>query len=485
VDVPAWARFATNLLLFANPPPGVNVLFNQNRPPSPQLTNAGDFQIIGPNATSGSATLDTTSTPPLLPGQRYYLGIYNPGAAAVTYAIEVDFDITPLTNGVPVTSTLNIGATPRYFYYDVSTNATAVSFQLTNLNGNVELVARQGTPLPTLTDFDYGSFNPGANDESIFVFTNSSPVALLTPGRWYLGVFNLDVVPVTYTIVANEYTNLAPFITLTNGIPYANTNSGIGNLTDYYRYVVTGSVARAQFEINGPTADMTLVARKGLPLPDLGSYDYLSANPHPNDELIVLFTNSAPVALTTGDWFLTAVNISGGPASYEIKATQWPVTGRPVIIGDYNIVTNSFCLTWASLVGAHYYVQGLTNLSLTTNYWDTISPTLTATDVVTTWCVPLPSPYQFFRVVEGLALNLVIPPPVITSIVHTNNTVELRWTGPTYASYQVQWTPTLIPPTWNTFTNVATSTTGQFLFVDDGTQTGGFQATRYYRLRTP
>jgi hypothetical protein len=290
---------------------------------------------------------------------------------------------------------------------------------------------------------------------------------------------------VTYTIVANEYTNLAPFITLTNGIAYANTNSGVGNLTDYYRYVVTGSVARAQFEINGPTADLTLVARKGFPLPDLGLFDYLSANPQPNDELIVLFTNSAPVALTTGDWFLTAVNVSGLPASYEIKATQWPVTGRPVIIGDYSIVTNSFCLTWDSLVGAHYYVQGLTNLSPTTNYWDTISPTITATDPVTTWCVPLPSPYQFFRVVEGLALNLVIPPPVITSIVHTNNTVELRWDGPTYASYRVEWTPTLVPPAWNTFTNVVTSTTGQFLFVDDGTQTAGLNATRYYRLRTP
>jgi len=484
VDVPAWAQFATNRLWFANPT-GVNILFNQNRPPSPQLTNTGDFLILGPNATSGSATLDTTGVPPLLPGQRYYLGVYNPGAAAVTYAIEVDFDITPLFDGVPVTSTLNLGATPRYFYYDVSTNATAVSFQLTNLSGNVELVARQGPPLPTLTDYDYGSFSPGTQDEGLFIFTNSTPVALLTPGRWYLGVFNLDVVPVDYTIVANEYTNLAPFITLTNGIAYAHTNAGVGNLTDYYRYVVTGSVARAQFEINHPSADLTLVVRKGLPLPDLGLYDYLSANPQPNDELIVLFTNSAPVALTPGDWFLTAVNGSGQPASYEIKATQWPVTGQPVIIGDYNLVSSSFCLTWASLVGAHYYVQGLTNLNPVTNYWETLSPTITATDPVTTWCVPLPSPYHYFRVVEGLALNLVIPPPVITSIVPTNNTVELRWDGPTYASYWVEWTPTLGPPAWSTFTNGVTSSTGQFLFVDDGTQTGGLTATRYYRLRTP
>jgi subtilisin-like proprotein convertase family protein len=486
VDVPAWAQFATNTLLFANPPPGVNVLFNQNQPPSPQLTNAGDFILIGPNATSGSRTLDTTGVPPpaLLPGQRYYLGVFNPGAAPVTYAIRVDFDITPLFNGVPVTSTLNVGALPRYFYYDVSTNATAVLYQLTNLSGNVELVARQGTPLPTLADFDYGSLDPGIENEGIFVFTNSSPVAL-SPGRWYLGVFNVDVAPVTYTIVANEYTNLAPFITLTNGIPYPALNTGAGNATDYYRYVVTGSVARAQFEINNPNADMTLVARKGLPLPDLGLFDYLSANPHPNDELIVLFTNSTPVALTTGDWFLSAINVSGGPASYSIKATQWSETGRPFVITDSGIVGNSFCLTWNSLLGVHYYVQGLTNLSSTINYWETISPTITATGPVTTYCVPLPTLYQFFRVVEGLALSAVVPPPTIGSIIHTNNTVELRWSGPTYASYRVQWTPTLIPPTWNTFTNVVTSATGQFIFVDDGTQTGGLNSPRYYRLRTP
>jgi hypothetical protein len=228
---------------------------------------------------------------------------------------------------------------------------------------------------------------------------------------------------------------------------------------------------------------MTLVARKGLPLPDLGSFDYQSANPQDNDELIVVLTNSTPVALSTGDWFLSAVNVSGGPVNYSIKATQWPVTGRPVVIIDYQITSNSFCLTWNSLPGAYYYVQGVTNLSATTNDWQTLSPTITATGLLTTYCIPLPSPYQYFRVVEGLALNTFVPAPTITSIVHTNNTVELRWNGPVSASYQVQWTSSLIPPAWNTFTNIVTSATGQFLFVDDGTQTAGLNTTRYYRLQ--
>jgi len=34
-------------------------------------------------------------------GTRYYLGVQNTGVAAVSFAIEVDFDITPLTNAHP------------------------------------------------------------------------------------------------------------------------------------------------------------------------------------------------------------------------------------------------------------------------------------------------------------------------------------------------------------------------------------------------
>ncbi|MBI3848777.1 MAG: hypothetical protein HY298_04755, partial [Verrucomicrobia bacterium] len=45
-----------------------------------------------------------------------------------------------------------------------------------------------------------------------------------------------------------------------------------------------------------------------------------------------------------------------------------------------------------------------------------------------------------------------------------------------------QWTPSLAPTTWNTFTNIVTSATGNFTFVDDGSQTGGLGATRFYRL---
>lgn len=478
VDVPSWAQFATNTLIFANPS-GVDVLFNQTTPPFG--TNAGDFLLIGPNSTGGSRTLGLASVPPLLPGQRYYLGVSNGGPATVTYALMVEFDMTPLFNGVPVSSTIAVGTFPRYFYYDVSSNATAVSYQLLNLSRNADLVARQGAPPPTFTAFDYGSFNAGTNDEEIIVFTNSTPVAL-QPGRWYLGVYNTDVVPADYTILAVEYTNVFPVIvTLTNGIPYGGANPGPANAADYYRYRVTTNAARAQFEINNATGDMTLLARKGLPLPGLALFDYLSTNAFPNDELIVVFDTSTPVPLSSGEWFLAAVNVSGVPVTYSITATEWPATGRPIAITNSFTAGNGFCFTWTSLPGVHYYVQGLTNL-ISTN-WVTLSPTITAVDYFTSWCEPPTSPFHFFRVVEGLALETVITAPVITSITHTNNTIVLEWSGPVSATYQVQWSSVLVPPNWASFTNLVTSTNGLFRFVDDGTQTGGFGVTRYYRLQ--
>jgi hypothetical protein len=396
-------------------------------------------------------------------------------------AVRVDFDITPLSNGVPVTSTMPTNNIPRYFSYNVSSNATAVSFKLLNMNRALDLVARKGTPVPDLFSFDYRSNNPGTNDEEIIVFKSSTPVAL-GPGTWYLGVFNVDVTNVNYTILATEYTNpIPPVILLTNAIPYANTNLGGANNKDYYQFVVSPNAVRAQFEINNPTADVTLVARKGLPLPDLGSFDLLSANPGTSDELIVFFNYSTPIKLSSGNWFLTAVNVSGGQAAYSIKATEYFAYGTNLVITNWSISSNSFCFTWASLPGTHYFVQGLTNLSGTN--WTTISSNIVATGFSTTFCIPLPSIYHFFRVGEGLSSNNAQPAPLaIARATRTPSGVLLQWTASTNLQFNVQWAPTPAG-SWNTFTNVITSTTGTFTFLDDGSQSGGFSATRFYRLR--
>jgi len=231
---------------------------------------------------------------------------------------------------------------------------------------------------------------------------------------------------------------------------------------------------------------VTLAARFGLPLPGLTNYDYLSDNPYTNDELIVVLTNSAPVPLVAGDWYLAVVNISGAPVTYAVMATEWPTTGRPFNILDTQYTppgaTNSgdLCLTWGSLPGAYYYVQAVTDLAGTN--WTAISPTILATTNTTTYCVSLPSPFHFFRVVEGLAVNTYAPPPVI-SITPTNSFFLLQWRGPATYSYQVQWAAALAPPTaWTTVPGNITSDTGLFTFLDNGSLTAPLGPMRFYRL---
>ena len=80
--------------------------------------------------------------------------------------------------------------------------------------------------------------------------------------------------------------------------------------------------------------------------------------------------------------------------------------------------------------------------------------------------------------------------PPISTIIQTNiggtNGFLLIWFAPSNDLFQVQWSSNL-PPVWNTFTNIVgfhtfiDPTNSEFEFFDDGTQTGGFGPTRFYR----
>jgi hypothetical protein len=317
-----------------------------------------------------------------------------------------------------------------------------------------------------------------ATNGSSFVLSSTSAPPLVPGATYYLSVQNpcANGGNVTVALRLDFELNL---VTLTNGVPYLTANPGGSSATNYYRYIVSGSAARVQFEIDNPGGDMTLFARDGLPLPTLANYDYVSANPLNNSELIVVFTNSTPVPLAPGAWYLSAVNVSGGPVTYGITATEWPVTGLPVgISGAFLSGTNSFCLTWSSLPGVHYYIQAVTNL--TGGNWTTIVADITGgPGTSTSWCLPLPSPYHFFRVGEGLVPNPPAPAPGVT---RSGGGYLLQWSGPIYGRYQVQWTTSLSSPVWTTLPTIFTSTTGTFSFFDDGSQTAPFGTTRFYRI---
>ena len=315
----------------------------------------------------------------------------------------------------------------------------------------------------------------GATTGRQVLATNGSPP--LVPGTtYYLGIQNTNTTTVSLAFEVDfDFTNV---VTLQNGVPYPNINPGPIGALDFYRYVVSTNAVRAQFEIDAPSTNLTLIAHRGPPLPTLSSYDYLSANPGTNEQLIVVFDYSRPVPLSPGDWYLAVVNTTGTPASYSVTATEFPVYGTNLLITGQTATPANFCLTWISLPGVHYFVQGKT--ALTDAKWIPVSPTIVANDVITSYCLALPSPFYYFRISEGLVLGF--PPPAISNITAKPRGVSLQWRALTNNQFLVQWAPSLSPAVWQAFSNLITSTNGAFSFYDDGTQSGGLGSVRFYRL---
>jgi hypothetical protein len=210
---------------------------------------------------------------------------------------------------------------------------------------------------------------------------------------------------------------------------------------------------------------------------------------------VVLLTNGYTARFTpTNDYsgyasfsfnatnLITSNSFGADPISVFISAVD-TATDFGIRIIRTEFVTNSFCITWTSVPGTNYVVQGKPDLN--TNTWDVVSPVITATNIETTWCIPLPSVYHFFRVVTAQGTNVPpLLPPQVGSVTATNGGYLFQWSGPTNQQYQVEWTTNIAPPvTWSTVVTPISSVTGQFNFFDDGAQTAPLGPVRFYRLR--
>jgi hypothetical protein len=450
VNVPPWANFATNTLF--NVTGGtVDLLFNQNVLPG---TNASDVILI-PSGTGGFVTLSTVpSAPPLLPGNTYFLGVRNTGATTVSFNIEVDFDITPLFNLVPVTSTLApISALPHYFYYDVSSNAIAVAFEILNPSGNVDLVARLGSPLPDLNSFDYKSANLGTNNETIVVSSNSAPV-ILTPGRWFLGVFNNDVVPVNYTIEAIEVVPPNPtVIPLTNDQVFTTNFPPGPALQTFFSFTITNSPSSALFELYNLNGNVDLTADPNT-FPFSPPFFASSLNPGTNREIIVLRTNQLGTNIN-GTWYLGVPNNDSSNVTFTIHAVVETngllISKVPIRVGVTvtNVTgTNYLTFTWPTIPGETYEVQDSTDLTT----WTTIA-VITATGPTISYTDPRPinsAPQRFYKIVQVVASSVTIKVAISLS---PGPSITLTWNSIINGNYEVDsssdlatWTPLTVPP---------------------------------------
>lgn len=322
VEVPPEVTVTTNTLVSVTGGP-LNLLFAQNGLPD-GLQVEDYYLLFNVLAVPQSRLLDTIVLPQFKAGQRYYLGVQNAIAGQSNqFSIRVDFGLPlqVLTNNVSVNATNANRGLIDYYSFNVSPDALGVRFSVSNLSGDVNLVASKAPGLPTRTVYAYASTNTGVVPESIEIDPFSQPVPLES-GLWYVGVYPADSLnrtnPITYTITASELSGTA--LPLTNGVPFDGTMLANGQI-DYYYVDLTNEVATATFVVTNLTGNVNLYVRQGLPLPSATSYDFASTNSGLANEGIFLQTRNTPLLLTPGRWFLAVIASDPAPVTYTVLAS--------------------------------------------------------------------------------------------------------------------------------------------------------------------
>jgi hypothetical protein len=215
----------------------------------------------------------------------------------------------------------------------------------------------------------------------------------------------------------------------------------------------------------------------------------------------------------TNSFYVTVLPgvVGGQPQSNTVPANSinWIAVSVPT-----NAIAATNLLLFATNLPVNVWFS--TNLPPTTtnaNDVDLMPNVTNGVSVLTTHSAPtniVPGEIYFLgvqnnnalAVTYGLEVDFLLAAPSgavtntisISGIVYTNiggkNGFLLKWFAPSNDLFQVQWTASLAPASWAAFTNIVSYNPGaftsptntQFNFFDDGSQTGGFGPTRFYRL---
>jgi subtilisin-like proprotein convertase family protein len=246
--------------------------------------------------------------------------------------LAVPHALTTVTNPVGVNLYQLCGNSGRLAF--AVTNGAQGFVYLTNVLGSVTNTGTYSNSFAifTPTNSTAGGTNYYGYASFGFYVTNMDTVA-------YFGPVNVSVVVSAVSIATNPPVSI---IDVTNGVPYTN-NCNTGG-SDFYHIVVTTNDYAVLFELDNRSGPMALVVRDGLPLPSLSSYDYYTNAPAPPaTEEIAVLTNSMPVPLAPGDWYMAAVNVSGSPSclSYSAKISKLSNILPPQFLYPTNVtVTN-------------------------------------------------------------------------------------------------------------------------------------------------
>ncbi len=156
---------------------------------------------------------------------------------------------------------------------------------------------------------------------------------------YYLGIQNTSTHAVNATVEVDF--NL---IQLTNDVPYTGA-VGTNQSENYFSFNVTNGF-EATFQLLKLSGNADLVIRHTPPLPTLFSSDYGSFNNSNADQSIYVLTNSLPVPLTNGTWYIGVIKRDTGAVKYTVLAKELATNSAPTVL--YIPLTNNVPFTFSN-----------------------------------------------------------------------------------------------------------------------------------------
>jgi subtilisin-like proprotein convertase family protein len=150
------------------------------------------------------------------------------------------------------------------------------------------------------------------------LLTTNNPPPNIIPGQtYYIGLQNTGTHAASAVFEVDF--NITP---LTNDVPFNDTLATNGSIR-YFSFNVTSTNAfEATFQLLHMDGNADLVVSKGAPLPTLTSSDYGSFNGGHANENIYVLTNSMPVPLSAGIWYLGVFNRDSHAVNYTVLAQE-------------------------------------------------------------------------------------------------------------------------------------------------------------------
>jgi len=252
----------------------------------------------------------------------------------------------PLTNGVIYTNSVARNQI-KYFVVAVPDDVTISTNSLAGKGAGVELLYSPfGLPTGNSPPDPVPALPPGATP---FIVDTTTPVGATLPrGRfYYLGVRNVDKTEVNdFAIQVDFNIRVVPLpigppgldgVVKANPYSFADIRSRPGlavtNMDYYYFDVGSTDIVSTTISVY-PTpdpllpynGDINVVLRRALPVVDLFPrptlYDYESTQPALGSELIIVNSNSIPIKLAPGRWYVGIYNITNAPAPYHITLQE-------------------------------------------------------------------------------------------------------------------------------------------------------------------